>query len=373
MDYIQTLTQANILHVIRAARAAGLSFRNGLTKAEIISRLNSEGLLALTVQALGDSPTPEPAKRAQAETISPDASSALIDAIRAVTGKQAIDRTEVEAICAEYVDTAVSNLDVGVTIHLPEKPEPIKFEGLAHKDFPRVLLALQCGLNVILCGPASSGKTHAADMAAKALEKPFRIQGAISASHELLGYKDASGTYQRTPFRDAFEKGGIILLDEMDGSCAEAPLVVTAMLSNGYGAFPDGLVAKHPDFLCIAATNTDGSGATMAYSGRARLDGAFLDRFIQIQWGIDPKIEKSLARGNSEWLTVVHAVRAYAAKMQVHDVIATSRAVAYGATLLAAGETRENTLTATLRRGVLADDWGAVLTLPEVAEFLIGF
>ena len=53
-------------------------------------------------------------------------------------------------------------------------------------------------------------------MLAETLGLPFHIHGASAMPHEILGYKDAGGTYHRTPFREAFEFGGVLMLDEVD-------------------------------------------------------------------------------------------------------------------------------------------------------------
>ena len=111
----------------------------------------------------------------------------------------------------------------------------------------------------------------------------------------------------------------------------------------------------------------------MQYSGRQRLDGAFLDRFVNQEWAIDPAIEKIDARGHSEWLLAVRAVRAYATSSGILDVVATPRAVKFGAKLIEAGEERDEVLRSCLKRGALNDQWPNVLALPAVADFLAGF
>lgn len=166
--------------------------------------------------------------------------------------------------------------------------------------------------------------------------------------------------------------GGLILLDEFDASSAESALVLNAALANGACAFPDGLIRKHEDFLCIIGANTDGSGATMAYAGRARLDGAFLDRFVVFDWQIDSRIEDSMAQGNTLWLAAVRAVREFAKARGILDVVATPRATARGAILAQQGMARGLILARTCKRGALVECWREVEALPAVAAFLRG-
>lgn len=224
----------------------------------------------------------------------------------------------------------------------------------------------------MLVGPAGAGKTYSAEQAAGVLGRTFYMQGAVTYAHELLGYVDAHSRYVRTQFRDAYERGGLILLDEFDASSAEAGLVINAALANGVCAFPDGTVRQHPDFMCIAGTNTDGSGATMQYAGRARLDGAFLDRFIPMQWGIDPRIEDSLSMGAHSWRDAVRAIRAFAESRGVLDVVATPRAIKFGALMLTQDIARKDVLSRTCYRGALRECWREVEALPAVQTFLKG-
>jgi cobaltochelatase CobS len=53
---------------------------------------------------------------------------------------------------------------------------------------------------------------------------------------------------------------------------------------------------KHPDFVCLAAANTFGTGADRQYVGRNQLDESTLDRFRigQIEMDYDPDIEAAL-------------------------------------------------------------------------------
>jgi MoxR-like ATPase len=446
-DLVATLENASIIKLSPAARLAGLSFRNGLTKAEIVRALREQNLLEKAHEILKQfeqagernpyqntiastvaseqqsvpapltsatltrmaqerstasaSPLPAPPSIATPAPSQPDPASAqaLMALIQRIagstldegkvrelakevaesiyTGREKAWATELGKSLANIVDekikTAFENSPRGTVIHIPPKQEPIKLEERQHAQFADLLTCLSCGLNVYLVGQASSGKTHAAENAAKALSRPFYAQGAVTYAHELLGYVDANSKYVRTQFRDSFENGGLMLLDEFDASSPEAALVVNAALANGFCAFPDGMIRRHPDFLCVVGANTDGSGATMSYSGRARLDGAFLDRFVQIEWKIDPIIEKGKAKGNDEWLSTVRAVRKFMLDRKIHDVGATVRAVDFGSTLLAAKVPPTKVLESCLKRGALVAEWAQILRLPEVAEFLIGF
>jgi cobaltochelatase CobS len=76
-----------------------------------------------------------------------------------------------------------------------------------------------------------------------------------------------------------------------------ALLAFNAALANGVAAFPDGSIKRHPETVIIAAANTWGFGGDANYIGRAKLDAAFLDRFVTLAWGYDEDLERTIALG----------------------------------------------------------------------------
>ena len=209
-----------------------------------------------------------------------------------------------------------------------------------------------------LSGPAGSGKTTAAEKVADALGLSFYFTGALDTEYKLLGFVDAQGKVVSTQFRRAWEEGGVFLFDEVDGSMAPALLAFNAALANGVCPFPDATLRKHPDFICIAAANTWGHGATMEYVGRAKLDGASLDRFVKIAWDYDEELETALS-GNSKWAKYVQGVRAKARAKGLKHVIS-PRASIFGAELLAEGFTHDEVCQMTLAAGLAPDQWQAI-------------
>lgn len=218
-------------------------------------------------------------------------------------------------------------------------PEGVKDHGTAprHRAFTDAFAAVACNIPLAMVGPAGSGKTTAAEQIAEALELPFYMNGAVSGAHEYLGFIDAQGRYQTTPFRKAFEHGGVYLADEIDGSDPSAPLVINSALANGHMPFPDQPepVKRHENFRCIAAANTYGTGADRIYVGRNQLDGATLDRFAFLEWSYDERLEGALC-ANASWLARVQALRSAATKEKARIIIS-PRASINGAKLLAHG------------------------------------
>jgi cobaltochelatase CobS len=194
--------------------------------------------------------------------------------------------------------------------------------------------------NVWIAGPAGSGKTHSVKSFAKAAGLEFYYNGALRDAFELIGYKDANGVYHTTPFRQAYEHGGVYLFDEVDGSDNAALLALNGALANGIASFPDGLIERHPDCRIVATGNTWGLGATSDYVGRGKIDAAFLDRFgARLQWGYDVALEVSIS-GNADFAKRVQAARTRAVAAGL-KVLITPRASIAGAALIAAGLTHD--------------------------------
>lgn len=182
-----------------------------------------------------------------------------------------------------------------VSIDLTTKHEVVPtYTGLMHHRFPLLLAAVAQCVNIMLVGPAGSGKTTAAVHAAQALGLPFYGTGALDNGYKLTGFIDAQGRIVSTAFRQAFEHGGVFLFDEMDASLPSALLAFNAALANDWMDFPDKNVKRHPDFRVIAGANTFGTGADRQYVGRNQLDAASLDRYAVLEWGYDEALEAAL-------------------------------------------------------------------------------
>jgi len=248
---------------------------------------------------------------------------------------------------------------------------------LIHYKTPLLLAAVSAGVNVMLVGPAGSGKTTAAHMAADALGVPFYFTGAIDSAYKLTGFVDAQGRTVRTAFREAYEHGGVFLFDEMDGSLPSAVLAFNAALANGHADFPDGIVPRHKNFRAIAACNTFGNGASRQYVGRLQLDAASLDRFATMTWDYDvalesaligapkpetapkpinvfPLSEESAQKNAVRWFETVLKTRE---KIESHKIrhVVSPRATIMGSRLLAAGWPLSEVMESVLYKGLDSD------------------
>jgi len=226
---------------------------------------------------------------------------------------------------------------------------------LRHDLFPRILQTVNAGLPAALIGPAGSGKSTICEQIAKALELRFLLQNGVTGTHELTGYLDAHGRYNTTPFRDAFENGGLILVDEVDTSEAGALKWINTALANGHAGFPDKAepIQRHSSFRIVIAANTFGSGADRVYVGANQLDASTLDRFVFFNFGYDERLEK-LVSGNMAWTEHVQKLRKNAEEVHARIVIS-PRASINGAKLLSAGWSRTEVEDALIWKGIDAE------------------
>jgi cobaltochelatase CobS len=205
--------------------------------------------------------------------------------------------------------------------------------------------------NVWITGPTASGKSHAAKQVAEALDLKFYVQGSMSQAFELLGFIDAGGRYHDTPFRKAFEHGGVILLDEIDGGANEAILAINGGTANGGCSFPDKYVTRHPDCVIIGAANTWGSGANAEFVGRARIDAAILSRFpVKLAWDYDTALEVRIS-GNESWAKRVQNARHRAGVHKIKHLI-DPRHTQAGAALIASGMSPDAVASVTYLAGL---------------------
>lgn len=177
-----------------------------------------------------------------------------------------------------------------------------------HVKLQAVLQRVSAGLPVLLVGPTGSGKTHLASQVAEALDSSFTFNSmseGVSEAH-LFGrvLPDSKGTwkYRPSPFVNTWQKGGVHLLDEIDGADPNLLVAINAALANGLLSLPFADVkpfARHKDCIIISAANTYGLGADRQYVGRNQLDAATLDRFkigtVEIDY--DQALERAIVAG----------------------------------------------------------------------------
>lgn len=269
-----------------------------------------------------------------------------------------------ESKVRDIVDEQLAKIHLPTRVEIKTQAGEVKDCGIQHVNFPHLVMAANARdkdghrLNIWLKGPAGTGKTSAGKEIAKALGIPFYSNGALDVKFELTGFRDAKGEYQATEFRKAWEHGGVFLFDECDNSSPQALTCFNAALANGFFPFPDQTIARHPDCLVLAGANTAGKGATDGYL-RSKLDGAFLDRFVILDWSIDESLELALA-SNKDWCKRVQAVRSKAKERGIKDHLITPRATFFGEALLASGMPWPAVEAMTLKKSLSDDAWSQV-------------
>ena len=236
-----------------------------------------------------------------------------------------------------------------------------KVDGDTHRLLPDLLLTLGAGCHVFLVGPAGTGKSTMAEQAAQALSLEFYALsvGPTTPTSKMFGYLDAGGRYHRTPLRQAYEHGGLMLLDELDNGHPGLLAELNQALSLDVCAFPDGMIRRHDRFRLVATGNTYGLGGDRQYVGRQALDAATLDRLVIIDIPVDEQLEARVTMrqapsvpAEAEW--VLHEVRRLRARAAAKKlpVSFSPRASIHAARVLEAGGKRAQAVQWCVTRGL---------------------
>lgn len=235
---------------------------------------------------------------------------------------EAIQKVVIETVVGDGLDSIIESIKpeldkkiIEIYGKLPEvhiiktSSGTTKIQGTTHEKFDRVLQLVSANIPVFLTGEAGTGKNVICKQVAEALNLEFYFTNAVTQEFKLTGFIDASGKYQKTQFYDAFTKGGVFFLDEMDASIPEVLVILNAAIANRYFDFPIGRIEAHENFRVIAAGNTVGKGADNNYTGRYCIDAASLDRFALININYSEKIELNICENNSELVNFAHKFR----------------------------------------------------------------
>lgn len=255
-----------------------------------------------------------------------------------------------------------SGRDINNIITINETPDQPQFQNLQHEKLrashlhaPLLKAPLMADVPVWLYGEAGSGKYTAAEQMADELDLSFRSisLGPSTSKADLMGYRDATGEYRSTAYRETYEDGGVFLFDEIDNAHPSVLTILNNSIANNQGEFPDKRISRHDDTRFIAAANTIGRGATAEYVGRTPIDAATIDRFAFVPMDIDPELEEALVLGDQvkdsyvdissggvpnarEWLAVVRAHREAVSELGIRAIIG-QRAALYGKRLAEQG------------------------------------
>lgn len=226
-----------------------------------------------------------------------------------------VDREEVELIVKRALADVVFPTTVVTERASGERTE---ITG-AHHQMGTVLKIVMRGRDVMMVGGAGTGKTTIARDVAESLGIPFYTKSCHATMTEpaLFGFINiTTSECVRTLFREAYEHGGVFLLDEADKSNPAVLSALNQALANGQAAFPDGMVKRHPDCRVMVAANTYGRGADRKYSGGQAMDAATLDRFAVLTVTVDEDLERRMCLSTGLAAERVDQVLTYARRMR---------------------------------------------------------
>lgn len=143
--------------------------------------------------------------------------------------------------------------------------------------------------NVMLIGPAGTGKSHIAKQVASLIRTEAHPDGLPygetpmtpgATRGDLLGRHTVSG-FIPSQFVEIYSGGGVFNFEEIDASDPSMLIVVNNALASDslFNSANGEVYKKHPDFIALATANTFGLGSDSKYTGREKLDLATIDRF----------------------------------------------------------------------------------------------
>lgn len=175
-----------------------------------------------------------------------------------------------------------------------------------HEDFDTVLKFILLGETPYMIGPSGCGKTYMLEQQiAKLLGMKVVTDSYITFEQAVIGYTNSgNGAYVPSNFYRCYKYGDIYFLDEIDNGIANATIILNKFMGNSNDSFtfPDGItINRHPNFRIVTAGNTKGSGRTLAYNTRQKLDEATLQRMVPVEIGYDNRIELRILQGHNAW------------------------------------------------------------------------
>lgn len=192
-------------------------------------------------------------------------------------------------------------------------------------EFTSCLQYAANGVNLLLTGPAGTGKGYTAEKIAEALKADFFEVPAMQHQHEWEGFMDANSRYVETALYRACKnaaagKKTVLLLDELD-CCDPGELKhFNDFLERKWYIFPNGEKLEFSENLVIVgAANTWGTGADSQYIGN-QLDASTLDRFVTKSINYDRQVELSITGNNIDLVDFFHQLRKSAANCHMNFI-----------------------------------------------------
>ena len=240
----------------------------------------------------------------------------------------------------------------------PTPPQPVKvvapviWPELIRKTLARIHAKF---INIFWVGPSGCGKSHLASILADALKardfEPIAC-GPETSESKFFGRPTADGKWVETRFLEIFEKGGVVLLDEMPKLVPGVAATLNMALANGIVSVGGKVYRRHKDTIILGTGNSFGRGSK-TYATDAPQDVAYVDRFIGAVLPVDydhayeAKVVANVPMG-AEYLAWSRIIRGRVLADAKCGRVVSTRWIQSGALLLKAGATLAETREAML-------------------------
>ena len=163
-----------------------------------------------------------------------------------------------------------------------------------HYQLKPLIEVMGSGEPAMIIGPTGSGKTrvtHAVKQALGCKHYAIRQVNKQTATHDLIGFNNATGSYIPGVFTKIIQDGGLAVIDEIDNGNSNVLMIIKGILS-GHIYMPYGMQEVNPECHLMCTANTWGLGPDREYIGRNALDVALLNEFVCVEWPYDANAEK---------------------------------------------------------------------------------
>lgn len=232
---------------------------------------------------------------------------------------------KIDNLTAQVEELKAQPKGTGTVINITIDGNTTKTEvkGILNPNFETIVTFLSVCEHVYLYGPAGSGKNVLCEQVAKALNSEFFYLNTLYTKYDITGFMDATGKFIETvAYKFLKSEKGVLMLDEIDNSQAEALIPINALLANGYLTFANGetlyLDEKHK---IIAAGNTNGQGATEEYNGRYKMDESTRDRFAFFFIDYDKAVEEAIVGEKKDILSFIYDMRSICKDSQISIIL----------------------------------------------------